>query len=66
YCQQVNHPLGHPQRPLSDHEIEQKFRRLTAGKMRPSQVERVIETVWALERLAEISDMMPLLRINRK
>ncbi|CUQ65911.1 MmgE/PrpD family protein [Candidatus Nitrospira inopinata] len=66
YCRQVDHPLGHPQRPLSDREIEQKFRRLTAGKMRRSQVERVIEAVWGLERLAEINDVMPFLRVHRR
>ncbi len=66
YCRQVDHPLGHPQRPLSDREIEQKFRRLIAGKMRPSQVEQVLETVWGLERIAEINDVMPLLRIHRR
>ncbi|MCP9469822.1 MAG: MmgE/PrpD family protein [Nitrospira sp.] len=66
YCRQVDHPLGHPRRPLSDREIEQKFHRLTVGKMRPSQVERILETVWGLERIAEINDVMPLLRIHRK
>ncbi|MCA1958223.1 MAG: MmgE/PrpD family protein [Nitrospira sp.] len=66
YCRQADHPIGHPQRPMTDREIEQKFIRLVGGKMRPSQVERVLETVWGLERIAEINDVMPFLQIHRK
>lgn len=66
YRHQVDYPLGHPRRPMSDRAIEEKFRRLTAGKMRQSQIERVIEEVWMLERLAEINELMPLLRIHRR
>ncbi|MCS6897263.1 MAG: MmgE/PrpD family protein [Nitrospira sp.] len=66
YRRQVDYPLGHPQRPMSDREIEEKFYRLISGKMHRAQAERVVEQVWALEKLEEINHLMPLLRINRR
>ena len=34
------HPLGHPKNRMSDHEVEDKFRRLAAGKLGPSAHEK--------------------------
>ena len=65
YVQQVDLPLGHPKHPMSDREIEEKFRRLTAGKLAGVRFGQVIDQVWKLDRLKEINRLMPLLRIRR-
>jgi 2-methylcitrate dehydratase len=64
YVKQVDFPLGHPRNPLSDREIEEKFRHLATGKLDRVKAGRVIETVWALDRLKDIGALMPLLKVK--
>ncbi len=45
------YPKGHRHHPLSDAEVEDKFRRLTAGRLTVRQGETALESLWGLERL---------------
>ncbi len=64
YVRQVDHPLGHPRHPMSDREIETKFRRLAIGKLGRDRISRVTDLIWKLDRLKEINRLMPLLRVR--
>jgi 2-methylcitrate dehydratase len=64
YVAQVDYPLGHPRHPMSDREVEEKFRRLAAGKLSRTQMGRVMEFIWRLETVKEIGALMPLLKIS--
>jgi 2-methylcitrate dehydratase len=66
YVKQVDYPLGHPKNRMSDHEVEHKFRRLAAGKLDRARMKRLIDSVWKLDQLKDISTLMPLLKMNRK
>ncbi|TMQ26738.1 MAG: MmgE/PrpD family protein [Nitrospirae bacterium] len=66
YAKQVDYALGHPKNWMSDHEVENKFRRLAAGKLDRARKERVIDSVWKLDQLKDISALMPLLKMNRR
>ena len=65
YVKQVDHPLGHPKNRMSDHEVEDKFRTLAAGKLERARRNKVIDLVWKLDQVKDISTLMPLLRIGR-
>ena len=65
YIKQVDYPLGHPKQPMSDREIEAKFRTLVAGKLPRARAERLIEMIWTLDKLSDVGAMMPLMRIAR-
>ena len=60
---QVDVPVGHPANPMSDRDLEAKFRRLAAGRLNRSRIDRLIEFVWSLDRVQDIGTLMPLLRI---
>ena len=62
YANQVDYPLGHPKNRMSDHEIEKKFRRLAAGTLDRARMKKVIDLVWKLDQLKDISALMPLLK----
>ena len=62
YVQQVDHPLGHPRHPMSDREVEMKFRRLAIGKLGRARIGQVTDLVWKLEQLKDLNRLMPLLR----
>ena len=66
YVRQVDYPLGHPRNRLPDHEVEDKFRRLAVGKLGRARTKKVIDTVWKLDQLKDISALMPLLMMNRR
>jgi hypothetical protein len=51
---------------MSDHEIEDKFRRLAAGKIDRTRVRNIVECVWKLDELKDISALMPLMMMNRR
>jgi len=64
YVRQVDFPLGHPRNPMSDREVEEKFRSLAQGKLDRARAGRVIDVVWRLDALKNVGDLMPLLRVK--
>jgi 2-methylcitrate dehydratase len=64
YGKHVDVPLGHPRHPMSDGEVEDKFRRLAKGKLTARQIGRLIETVWKLDELDNVGALMPLLKVS--
>jgi 2-methylcitrate dehydratase len=66
YVKQIDYPLGHPKNRMSDHDVEHKFRRLAAGKLDRARMKKVVDVVWKLDQLKDISALMPLLKMNRR
>lgn len=64
YSAHVDLPLGHPARPLSDRQIEEKFRRLASRRLGGTRLNRLIEFVWNLEQVKDIGTLMPLLKVT--
>jgi 2-methylcitrate dehydratase len=62
YMKQVDLPLGHPGHPMSDREVEEKFRRLASRPLGQARMDRLIKFVWKLEQEKDIGRLMPLLR----
>jgi 2-methylcitrate dehydratase PrpD len=52
---------GHSQDPLTNAEIEGKFRALAAKKLTPAQMDGVLATAWRLEKLGDIGELLGLL-----
>lgn len=63
YMRQVDVPVGHPGNPMSDRDLEAKFRGLTAGRLSRSRIDRLVEFIWRLDRVGDIGALMPLLKI---
>jgi 2-methylcitrate dehydratase len=64
FMKQVDFPLGHPRNPMSDREVEEKFRTLAGRLLDRTRAGKVIEWIWRLDRLADVSALMPLLRVR--
>ena len=64
YVKQIDFPLGHPRNPMSDREVEEKFRGLAEGKLNRARAGKVIDLVWKLDKLKDIGALMPLLRVK--
>lgn len=55
---------GHAKRPLSDEEIELKFRALAEPLLGRRGTDAVLATAWKLERLADIGELLKLFRFS--
>lgn len=66
YVQEANYPLGHPNNPMSDRQVEDKFRLLAAGKIDQKRINKIVDLVWRLDQLNDISTLMPLLKMDRR
>jgi 2-methylcitrate dehydratase len=57
-------PRGHPRNPMTDEEVEAKFRRLTRKKLEKKAGDRLLEVLWNLETVEDIAGLMRLLRVG--
>jgi 2-methylcitrate dehydratase len=55
---------GHAKRPLSDAEIEDKFRSLADKVLERKQADAVLATAWKLEKLADAGELLRLLKFG--
>lgn len=53
----VPHALGTVERPMSDADLEEKFRSLTADTLGAGQADRIIRLVWQLDALADVGEI---------
>ena len=66
YMNQVELPLGHPGKPMSNEEVEDKVRRLASRRVGRARVDRLIDYVWNLEGEKDIGKLMPFLRVMHR
>jgi 2-methylcitrate dehydratase PrpD len=55
------YPKGHPQNPMTDDEIKEKFRSLSLHTLDREQTERIIEKVYDLENMKKTKELIDLL-----
>jgi len=53
----VEHARGSRERPLSDAEIESKFRSLARAELSPHAIDRLIDSCWLLAQLPDVGDI---------
>jgi 2-methylcitrate dehydratase len=57
----VLHPKGTQQNPLSDAELDAKFRDMASTYMKAGTVDRLLEALWNIDRSPDVSTLLPLL-----
>jgi 2-methylcitrate dehydratase len=62
---ETSHPKGHYRNPLTDAEVEQKFRGLASGTLGVEGCDRVLAEVWDLENSATLDKLFKSLVISR-
>ncbi|MEM4301749.1 MAG: MmgE/PrpD family protein [Candidatus Caldarchaeum sp.] len=51
-------PRGHYKNPMTNEEVEKKFHRLTSPKLDEGRRRMIVEKVWGMEKLKNISDLI--------
>lgn len=54
--------IGHPLKPMSRAQLEEKFRECAEGVIPPDQAQRIVEMVWSLERQTSLDALAEALR----
>jgi 2-methylcitrate dehydratase len=60
FTEENEFPRGHDQNPMSDDEVEQKFRRLATRLLDEKTQSRVVEQCWNLETLSDVGELLGL------
>src|ERR1700687_1303998 len=63
---QLDYPKGDPRNPLSDAEIEEKFRALAEGVLSAKAQDKLIDAIWNLEKCGSVSKLMALMKADVK
>ena len=65
YSSEVVVPRGHPLDPMSREEIEDKFRRLTRGRIPERRATELLALLWGLEKVKDVGEILPLAKVSR-
>lgn len=55
---QVDYPRGHAKNPMTDQEVEDKFRRLASRVLAPRQINFILESLWDLENQRDLTEIL--------
>jgi 2-methylcitrate dehydratase PrpD len=66
YSETTEHSLGTPGNPLSDAQLEDKFRTLAGDILPPEGVDSLAERLWAVERQTSVRELMSLMAPSRR
>ena len=64
YHKELDYPKGDPRNPLTDTEIEAKFKALADGVLKPARQAELIDRVWDLQKLGDLKPLMSALKSN--
>lgn len=64
--ERIDHPRGHPKNPMTDEEVEEKFRRLAGRLLSKGEIEKVLGRIWSLEKVQKMGEIVGLLKARGK
>ena len=63
FQERLGYHRGHPNNPITDAEIEEKFRSMAEGLLTEDQTEEIIQRVWDLDQESSLGEFLQLLRV---
>jgi 2-methylcitrate dehydratase len=63
YRAEVPYHRGHWKNPMTDQEVEAKFRSLAQDLLTPAQTDTILDRLWHLEQVDNIGEVIRLVRI---
>ena len=59
-----SYPKGHARNPMSEAEIEAKFRKLCAGRVAEERRDALMKAVWSLQEERDVGDLTGLIVLD--
>ena len=63
--ERASYPRGHAKNPMSEEDIENKFRSLAENIMKPAQRDALLKALWEVDRAREIGHVLALVQLER-
>jgi 2-methylcitrate dehydratase PrpD len=63
HTERVAHATGSPDNPVTDAQLERKFRELAGSVLPKARVKRLLATLWRLEQVTDVGEIIKLCRI---
>jgi 2-methylcitrate dehydratase len=60
----LDHPRGHVKNPMTDAEVETKFRTLAGRALTEARVERTLQALWSLDEASPASDVLDSVHVT--
>ncbi len=64
YQERIDHPTGTAENPLSDAQVEEKFRGLAQTVVPPDRVARATNLLWQFEKATDVRELLTLLALH--
>jgi 2-methylcitrate dehydratase len=64
HVRDVRYGKGHPKNPMTDQEIESKFRRLSEPLLESKRMDMILDRLWNMERLSSVRELLGLFRLT--
>jgi 2-methylcitrate dehydratase len=61
----VEYHRGHPKNPMSDAEIEEKFRALAGSQLPAGQTDKLLDCLWNLDKLTDVRELIALTKVGK-
>ena len=66
HVREIRYGKGHPKNPMSDQEIEAKFRRLAEPVLGPGQANKILDRLWHLEEVRDLREILNLFELQSR
>jgi 2-methylcitrate dehydratase len=66
YTKRVEYPKGDPLNPMTDEELDDKFRNMAEKFMTEGQIKKAIETIYEMDKLDDIHELMKRVVFKKK
>ena len=63
YAAEVPYHRGHWKNPMSDAEVEEKYRALSTDLLAPQQIDALLDRLWHLEEVVDIGNLIRTIQI---
>ena len=62
--EQDSYPRGHTRNPMTEADVETKFRQLAEGLLKPEAPDKVLDALWRFDEAKTIGGVLELLRVD--
>ncbi|MBI1819744.1 MAG: MmgE/PrpD family protein [Nitrospirae bacterium] len=63
FTKKILYPKGHPKNPLTDNEVERKFKRLGKHLFDDRQLNGILDALWTVEKQEDIGHLLNLCQL---
>ena len=63
FSSEVSYPRGHSKNPMTDSELEHKFRSQTRGLLASALTDNILDHLWNLEKVDDIGQVIEMIKL---